>query len=97
MNRSPRYFKTNDKKTAIIIADGIKQIMFTPENDAEKQALKMITIDDDISIEIKEGTLYDNSPKSALGYVVRKCNGDYLRAYNDEESLMIVLRHKKDK
>lgn len=78
-------------KTAIIIADGIKQIMFTPENESEKQALKMITPQDDISVEVKEGTLYDNSPKCARGYVVQKSKGDYLRAYEDEESLMLIL------
>lgn len=82
-------------KTAIIISDGIKQIMFTPENESEKQALKMITSDDDISIEIKEGTLYDNSPKCARGYIVQKCKADYLRAYEDEKSLMLILTPKK--
>lgn len=40
-------------KTAIIIADGIKQVMFTPENDSEKQALKMITPQDNITVEIR--------------------------------------------
>lgn len=85
-------------KTAIIISAGIKQIMFTPENDSEKMALKMITTDDDISIEVKSGTLFDRgyTPKSALGYTVQKCRGDYLRAYEDEDSLMLVLKKKND-
>jgi len=83
-------------KTAIVIADGIKQIMFTPENESERQALKMITPDDDISLDIKMGTFYDSysRPASAEGYTVRKCQGDYLRAYRDEDSLMLVLRPK---
>jgi hypothetical protein len=82
-------------KTAIIIADGLKQIMLTPENDSERRALKMITLDDDISLEAKTGTLFDgNIPKSARGYVVQKCQGDYLRAYESEESLMLVLTPK---
>lgn len=83
-------------KTAIIMADGIKQIMFTPENESEKQALKMITIDDDISIDIKRGTMYDTYPQSAEGYCVQKCEGNYLRAYSCEESLMLVLTPKKE-
>jgi len=82
-------------KTAIIIADGIKQIMFTPENNSEKQALKMITPDDDIKLDIHTGTFYDNSPKSSEGYVVQKCQGGYLRAYKDVDSLMLVLTPKK--
>lgn len=82
-------------KCAIIISNDIKQIMFTPENDSEKMALKMITLDDDISLEAKQGTFYDRSPESAKGYTIQKCNGDYLRAYEDENSLMLVLRRKQ--
>lgn len=81
-------------KTAIIIADGIKQVMLTPENDSEKMALKMVTENDDITVEFKTGTLYDNAPKAALGYTVQKCKADYLRAYQSEDSLMIVLKAK---
>lgn len=82
-------------KTAIIIADGIKQIMFTAENKSERQALKMITPQDDISVETYEGTLYDNAPESAKGYCVSKCQAGYLRAYQDREnSLMLVLKPK---
>ncbi len=83
-------------KTAIIIADGIKQIMFTPENDSEKQALSMITPQDDISVETKTGTLYNDSPECARGYVVKECRGEYLRAFEDKESLMLILRPKKE-
>lgn len=82
-------------KTAIIMADGIKQIMFTPENESEKRALKMITPNDDISIETHTGTLYDTAPASAKGYTVEKCRGGYLRAYEQEDSLMLVLTPKK--
>jgi len=81
-------------KTAIIIADGIKQIMFTPENPSEKLALSMITADDNINIETKTGTFYSHTPKCAQGYAVQKCQGDYLRAYESEESLMLVLTPK---
>lgn len=84
-------------KTAIIIADGVKQIMFTPENKSEEIALALITPDDNISVEIKEGTLYDSSPKSARGYVVNKCRGGYLRAYECADSLMLVLTPKTNR
>lgn len=82
-------------KTAIIFSDGIKQIMFTPENDSEKQALQLITPDDNISLAIKEGNFYDadknNKPFSAD---VQQCKGGYLRAFTDEKSIMIVLSPK---
>lgn len=84
-------------KAAIIIADGIKQIMFTAENDSEAMALKMITPDDDISLEVKAGTFYDTPPRAALGYVVAQCGGGYLRAYECSKSLMLVLRPKERK
>ncbi len=83
-------------KTALIIADGIQQIMLTPESEEERNALQLITPDKDITIERKEGTLFDsNPPNSAKGYTIQKCNGDYLRAYECEKSLMLVLKPKK--
>lgn len=86
-------------KTAIVIADGIKQIMFTPENESEKQALKMITPDQDITVDIKTGSFFDGHsfPESAAGYIVSECNGGHLRAYQDTNSLMLVLRPKESK
>ena len=84
-------------KVAIIIADKIKQIMFTPENESEKMALKMITPQDDISVEPKTGTLYDNRPECAKGYTVQESKGGSLRAYEDADSLMLVLKPKENK
>lgn len=82
-------------KCAIVISDGLKQIMFTPETQTEREALKLITIEDNISVDIKTGSFYDNMPNSASGYCVRESNGGYLRAYSCEESLMLVLRPNK--
>lgn len=85
-------------KTAVIISDGVKQIMLTPENDSEKFALGMISTNDNISVEFKSGTLYDGkSPESAKGYTVSKCQGGYLRAFESAESLMLVLTPKEIK
>jgi hypothetical protein len=80
-------------KTAIIISEGLKQIMFTPENDNEKQALKMISPEDDISIEIHQGRFSDKS--DVMGYQVSECRGGYLRAWQDNDSVMLMLRPKK--
>ena len=40
----------NEMKTSIVFSEGTKQIIFTPENDDERQALKMITPDDNIKL-----------------------------------------------
>lgn len=82
-------------KTAIILADGVKQIMFTPETENEREALKMITADDDIHTVIKRGTFYDRD-EGVFGVDVAMCDGGYLRAYDtDKESVMFVLTPKK--
>ena len=79
-------------KTAIIISNGLKQIMFTPENDSEKMALKLITPDDNISIEVKHGRFTDKA--TATGYSISECRGGYLRAWEDDNSVMLLLRPK---
>ena len=83
-------------KCAVVLADGIKQIMFTPESENEKMALKMINIDDDIDIERHFGSFYDDE-KTIKGYNVALCKGGYLRAYKDSDSLMLVLKKKEEK
>ena len=44
-------------KVAIIFSEGIKQINFTPENDDERQALHLITPNDDIQLAVKTGNV----------------------------------------
>ena len=80
-------------KTAILITHGVKQIMFTPENDSEKEALSYISKDDDIHTILK-GTLYDD-PK-IFGVNIYECQGGYLRAEEQEDSVMFVLTPKKN-
>jgi len=83
-------------KCAIIIADGIKQIILSPETDSERMALSYITSDDNLSVEIKPGTLYDQHevPQAARGYIVEECMGGYLRAFQQAGAVMLVLRRK---
>ena len=82
-------------KTAVIFADGVKQIVFTPENDDEKYALSLLTPSDDIELLITNGTFGDlkNKPYTAN---VGMCRGDYLRIFSDKESRIIVLSPKKN-
>lgn len=83
-------------KTAIILVDNIKQIVFTPENETEKRALAMFSADDNIELLIKSGTIGDqyNRPFTAN---VDMCEGGYLRIFGDDESRIFVLKPKTKK
>ena len=81
-------------KTAIIITGGVKQITLTPETPYEKQALSYINSNDDISIAVKCGSFVD---ATTLGLEVSRCQGDYLRAFTNQESVMLVLKPKENK
>ena len=80
-------------KTAILIADNVKQIMFTPETDAEKKALAMILPDEEIHTVIKKGQFADMD--EVFGVDITECRGGYYRAYENRESVMFVLTPKK--
>lgn len=83
-------------KVAIIFAEGIKQINFTPENDDERQALKLITANDDISLAVHSGSFGEERLKPfTVG--INQCQGGYLRAFQGEQSIMLVLTPKKAK
>jgi hypothetical protein len=81
-------------KTAILIAEGVKQIMLTPENDTEREALQYITSNDEIhTIVIKRGPFDDE--EDVFGADVYECEGGYYRAERKQESVMFVLTPKK--
>jgi hypothetical protein len=79
-------------KTAILIANGVKQIMFTAENNAEKEALKYISPDDDIHTVVKRGSFYDGD--EIFGVNIYECRGGYMRAEQSKESVMFILTPK---
>lgn len=81
-------------KCSIVISEGIKQVMFTPETESEKQALSMLTGDDNIEVAIKKGRFTDK--REHYGYSVAQCQGCYLRVWEDDNSTMLVLAPKKD-
>ena len=82
-------------KTTIIISDGVKQIMFTPENDSEKEALRMFKADDKIELAIKFGSFHTSYQPE--GYKTAMCEGGYLRTWVDSNSIMFVLTPKEEK
>jgi hypothetical protein len=84
-------------KTAVIFADNVKQIVFTPENDQEKYALSLISADNDIELLIKEGSFGSLNEYKPFSANVNMCRGGYLRVYEDNESRILVLKPKEDK
>jgi hypothetical protein len=82
-------------KTAIIFADGIKQIILTPENDDERMALKLITVNDDISLGVVTGSFGDESLRPFSSNIL-ECRGGYLRPFGEQNSIMLVLKPKDD-
>jgi len=82
-------------KISILIVDDEKQIMMTPENDYEQNALKMIAPNDKIEAVTKWGT-YDDE-ETMVGMKSSKCQGGYYRRYSCSDSLMFILTPKKEK
>jgi hypothetical protein len=80
---------------SIVIVEGAKQIMLTPETEHEKQALNFINPEDEISVVSKRGGFCDDFSHANLQ--VGMCQGDYLRAFNNADSLMFLIKDKKDK
>ncbi len=81
-------------EVAVVIANKFKQIMLVPKTKEEVAALKLFSLNDDISVEIKRGSFYEDH-NSVMGYDVQNCKGDYLRAYESSDSVMLVLTPKK--
>lgn len=80
-------------KVDIIFSDGTKQINFTPENEDEKQALKLITPSDDIQLAVQSGQFGEDYFKP-FSIKIDKCKGGYLRAFSSSDSIMLVLTPK---
>ena len=80
-------------KTAIIIADVAKQVVFVPENKTDKEALKMFSPNDDINLVVKEGMFCDRD--NTYGYNIDFCQGGYLRPFDNSDALMLVLIPKE--
>lgn len=81
-------------KVAIIFSEGVKQINFTPENEDEKQALKLITPNDDIQLAVKTG-IFGEARHKPFAIEVNQCQGGYLRVFDSSESIMLVLSPKE--
>jgi hypothetical protein len=76
-------------KIAIVIVEGAKQIIMTPETDHEKHALRFINPKDVLKVVSRWGTFGGEYEHAKLH--VDKCQGDYLRAFSESESLMFLI------
>jgi hypothetical protein len=82
-------------KISILITEGAKQVMMTPQNDHEKEALKMIAPDDVLKAVAKRGQ-FDDSYRHA-NFQVSKCQGGYFRRFTEKDSLMFVIEPPQSK
>jgi hypothetical protein len=76
-------------KISIVIVEGAKQIMLTPETDHEKQCLKIINPSDELKVVSKWGSF--SSEHSHANLQISKCSGNYLRAFSTVDSLMFLI------
>ena len=80
-------------KISLIIVEGAKQIMMTPETDHEKDALKMIGKDDTLQVVKKHWGNFGNDWDKAQ-YQISKCEGGWYRPFEAKGSLMFVIEDK---
>ena len=85
-------------KTAIIISDWVTQVVFTPESEDEKKALKLFDIWQDVEILIKSWNIfwYSHTDRNNLPFTAspKMCQWWYLRMYEDAESRIFVIKPK---
>ncbi len=82
-------------KISLIIIEGAKQIMMTPETNHEKQALRIINPNDELKVVSKWGSFSDKHKHANLQ--INECQGGYLRVFSEEDSLMFLIKDKKIK
>ena len=80
-------------KIAIVIVDGAKQVMLTPETEHERQALKIIAPSDTLKAVSMWGGFSDE--RKHVHYQIAKCQGGYYRAFETADSLMFVIEEEK--
>ena len=81
-------------KISMVITEGAKQIMMTPETDHEREALRYIGIDDELKV-VKKWGIFGND-YDHVNYQVSKCQGGYYRPFETKESLMFVIEDESN-
>lgn len=79
-------------KISLVIADGYKQVMMTPESDHEREAMRHIEPSDTLQVVQKQGA-FDDKP-THYSYNVSLAQGGYLRRFAETDSIMFVISKK---
>lgn len=77
-------------KLSVVIVEGAKQIMMTPETDHEREVLKYISPESEVEVVKRRGSFGDKYTHAGLE--VGMCRGDFLRLFAQAESLMFVIK-----
>lgn len=88
-------FVGEEMKISMVIVEGAKQIMITPETEHEKEILRYIEPTDELSVVSKSGSFGDKYRH--LNYQVAECQGGYYRPFEDTDSLMFIIKEKEKK
>lgn len=78
----------------MVLSEGAKQIMITPETDHEKKCLEMIDPESELEIVTRWGSFTNEYEHAKLQ--VSECQGGNLRAFSDEDSLMFLIKDKNE-
>lgn len=80
-------------KVSVVISEGYKQIMMTPENEYERESMRYISPNDTLEVVQKTGT-FDDEPQH-YGMNVSMSQGGNLRRFAEKESIMFVINSNK--
>lgn len=76
-------------KISVIICEGQKQIMMTPQTDHERRSLKFIHPTDTLQVVSRVGSFDDEYQH--VKEQVSMCQGGYLRRFPEADSLMFLI------
>jgi len=81
-------------KVAVVITSTHKQVMFEPENDHERAALRLIAPSDDVRVQWYAGAFGDRDEPHANVFP-RECLGGYLRQFSSPGTMMLLVTPKE--
>ena len=83
-------------KTAVIVKGEVSQVTLTPETEAERAILSLFKRrNSEVDLSIVEGRV--GLGGSIYGTSINQCQGGWLKEFEDEHSVNIVVGPKRDK
>jgi len=77
-------------KVSLLIIDGVKQIILTPESKHEKECLAYISPGSKLETVLKTGTFMGVDELDR--YSFSECQGGWYRRYGDSESVAFIIK-----